>query len=101
MRMPREFHFARRQIDYNMDRPVHRTSVADPDPGSGAFWTPGPGSGIRNGFIPDPGSQTHIFLSLMTNFWEKSSIILAQIFFFSISIFNFVKFSGYKKRDDN
>jgi hypothetical protein len=31
------------------------TSVADPDPGSGAFLTPG--SGIRNRFIPDPGSR--------------------------------------------
>jgi hypothetical protein len=51
-------------------------SVADPDPGSGAFLTPG--SGIRNGFIPkwvysgsrilDPGSQTHIFESLVTTF---------------------------------
>jgi len=30
-------------------------SVADPDPGSGAFLTPG--SGIRNRFFPDPGSQ--------------------------------------------
>jgi hypothetical protein len=33
--------------------------VADPDPGSCAFLTPG--SGIRNRFFPDPGSQTHIF----------------------------------------
>jgi len=31
--------------------PVLR-SVADPDPGSGALWTPG--SGIRNRFFPDP-----------------------------------------------
>jgi hypothetical protein len=32
-------------------------SVADPDPGSGAFLTldPDPGSGI--GFFPDPGSR--------------------------------------------
>jgi hypothetical protein len=30
------------------------SSVADPDPGSGAFLTPG--SGIRNRFSPDPGS---------------------------------------------
>ncbi len=30
-------------------------SVADPDPGSGAFLTPG--SGIRNRFFPDPGSR--------------------------------------------
>jgi hypothetical protein len=44
-------------------------SVADPDPGAGAFLTPGPGSGIRNKFIPDPGSrmpdsgsQTHILI---------------------------------------
>ncbi len=49
-------------------------SVADPDPGSGAFLTPV--SGIRNRFFPDPGSQTHIFESLETIFWVKSSIIL-------------------------
>ncbi len=30
-------------------------SVADPDPGSGAFLAPG--SGIRNRFFPDPGSR--------------------------------------------
>jgi hypothetical protein len=43
--------------------------------------------GIRNRFIPDPGSQTHIFESLVTTFWVKSSIILclAQIFFLSSS----------------
>ncbi len=32
-----------------------RGSVADP--GSGAFLTPGPGSGIRNRFFLDPGSR--------------------------------------------
>jgi hypothetical protein len=55
-------------------------SVAE-DPGSGAFLTPG--SGIRNRFFPDPGSripgpgsQTHIFESLVTIFWVKSSITL-------------------------
>jgi hypothetical protein len=63
------------------------------DPGVGAFLTPG--SGIRNRFIPDPGSripdpgsQTHSFESLVTTFWVKSSIILcnlAQIFFLSSS----------------
>jgi hypothetical protein len=63
-------------------------SVADPYPGSGAFLTPG--SGIRNRFFLDPGlgSQTHIFDSLETIFWVKSSKILwklAQIFFFSTS----------------
>ncbi len=41
------------------------SSVADP--GSGAFLTPG--SGIRNRFFPDPGSQIH-------NFRVKSSKIL-------------------------
>jgi hypothetical protein len=35
------------------------TSVAHPDPGSGAFLTPR--SGIRNRFFSDPGSQTDIF----------------------------------------
>jgi hypothetical protein len=38
--------------------------IPDPDPGSGAFLTPE--SGIRNRFFPDPGSQTHIFESLVT-----------------------------------
>ncbi len=55
-----------------------RISVADPDPGSGAFLNPGPGSGILNRFFPDPGSQTHIFESLVTNFWVKSSIIFEK-----------------------
>ncbi len=32
-------------------------SAADPDPGSGAFLTPGPGSGIRHKFIPDYKSR--------------------------------------------
>jgi hypothetical protein len=62
------------------------TSVADPDPGSGAFLTPW--YGIRNRFFPDPGSQIHIFESLVTIFWVQSSIILwklAQIFFFNTS----------------
>ncbi len=49
---------------------------ADPDPWSDAFLTPGPGSGIRNRFIPDPGSQTHIFERLVKTFWVKNSIIL-------------------------
>jgi hypothetical protein len=32
-------------------------SVADPDPGSGAFLPPGSGIRIRDAFIPDPGSD--------------------------------------------
>jgi hypothetical protein len=69
---------------------VHRravpASVADPDPGSGAFLTPGSGIGFFR--IPNLGSQTHIFEGLVTIFWVKTSIILGklgQIFFFSIS----------------
>jgi hypothetical protein len=48
---------------FSLDEPRYRTrlidkiSVADPDPGSGAFLTldPDPGSGI--GFFPHPGSR--------------------------------------------
>ncbi len=78
-------------------------SVADPDPGSGAFLTPG--SRIRNRFFPDPGSripdprsQTHIFESLVTIFWGKkfcNSLKIGQNFFFSTKtkiMYNFVKF---------
>ncbi len=67
-----------------------KTSVADPDPGSGAFLTPR--SRIRNRFFPDPGSQTLIFESLVKFVWVKSSIILwklAQNFFFRIKQKNF------------
>jgi hypothetical protein len=48
-------------------------SVADPDPGSGAFLTPAsdPESGIGFFWIPDLGSQTHIFKSFVTKFWVK------------------------------
>jgi hypothetical protein len=41
-----------------------RTSVEDPDPGSGAFFTPG--SGKRNGKKPNPGSGMNISESLET-----------------------------------
>ncbi len=54
-------------------------SVADPDPGSGAFLTPG--SGIRNRFFPDPGSRIPD-----PYFWELSDNFLGKI------ICNFVKF---------
>jgi hypothetical protein len=33
------------------------TSVADPDPGSGAFLPQGSGIRIRDNFFPDPGSR--------------------------------------------
>ncbi len=53
--------------------------VADPDPRTCAFLTLDPGSGIGFFRIPDPGNQTHIFDSLMTNFWVKSTIILSVL----------------------
>jgi hypothetical protein len=69
------------------------------DPGSGHLT---PGSEIDFFRILDPGSQTHIFESLMTIFWVESSIILCkltQIFFsqFKINIiFSFVIFGATK-----
>ncbi len=79
--------------------------VADPDPVSGAFLTPG--SGIRNRFFPDPGSQTHIFESLVTYFGKKynTSLKIGPNFFLqhfkTKIIFNFVKFVATIKRYDN
>jgi hypothetical protein len=46
-------------------------SVADPDPGSGAFLTRGPGIRKRFFRITDPGSQTYIFEILVSVFWVK------------------------------
>jgi hypothetical protein len=37
---------------------------------------PGSGKGFSGSLISDPGSQNHIFESLVTIFWVKSSIIL-------------------------
>jgi hypothetical protein len=72
--------------------------------GSGiwCFFDPG----IRNSFTLDPGSQTHIFESLVTVFLIKSSIILKigpEFFlqhFKDKIIFNYVKF-GLQKRSDS
>ncbi len=75
------------------------SSVADL--GSGAFLTPG--SGIRNRFLPDPGSQTHIFEILVTILGKKfyNSLKIGPNFFLKHSkdkiIFNFVKFMATKK----
>ncbi len=57
-------------------RSIEGYSVGDPDPGpgSGAFLTPGSGIGFFR--IPNLGFQTHIFESLLTIFWVRSSIIL-------------------------
>ena len=75
-------------------------SVADLDPGSGAFSTldPDPGSGI--GFSPDPGSQTPYFLELSDKFLGNSLKTDPNIFLQHLKnkiIFNFVKFVATKK----
>jgi hypothetical protein len=69
-------------------------SVAGPDPGSGIS------------FFPDHVSQTHIFVSLVTIFWEKVQIVGNWPKFFlqhfkTKIIHNFVKFVATKKRYDN
>ncbi len=82
------------------------SSVADPDPGSGAFLTPGPGSGIRNRFFPDLGSRipTPYFLELSDKFLGKkfcNSLKTGPNFFLQHLqkkiIYNFVKFVVTKK----
>ncbi len=88
--------------------PIITYSVADPDPdpGFGAFLTPG--SGIRNRFfsgswISDPGSQNRIIESLVTIFWLKfyNSLKIGPNFFLqhfkTKIIFSFVKFVAIKK----
>ncbi len=83
-----------------MKTPIHFYCVADP--GSGAFMTPG--SGIQNRFFPDPGSQTHIFDSLVTIFLGKmfsNSLKIGPNFFVqnfkNKIIYSFVKFMAIKK----
>ncbi len=68
--------------------PTLTSSVADPDPGSGAFLTPG--SGIRDGFFPDPGSRIPrpYFEELFDHFFGQkfyNSLKIGPIFFFSTS----------------
>jgi hypothetical protein len=50
------YYFVNSQTMDRCGKKKQSTSVADPDPGSGAFLTPG--SGIRNRFFPDPGSES-------------------------------------------
>jgi hypothetical protein len=75
------------------------TSVADPDPGSIAFLTPGPGSGIRNRFFPDPGSRIPLSEFLGKKFYN--SLKIGPNFFLrhlkNKIIFNFVIFVATKK----
>ncbi len=74
-------------------------SVADPDPGSGAFLTPG--SGIRNRIFPDLGSRipNPYFRELSDNFLCKkfyNSLKIGPNFFLqhfkNKIMFSFVKF---------
>ncbi len=78
--------------------------IADPDPGSGAFVTPG--SGIWNRFFPNPGSRISkpYYCELSDNFLGKkfyNSLKIGTIFFLrhfkNKIIFNFVKFVATKK----
>jgi hypothetical protein len=71
--------------------------------------TPGPGSGIRNKFFPDPGSRipNPYFLELSDKFWVKkfyNSLKTGPNFFLqpfkNKSILNFVKFVATKNRYD-
>ncbi len=61
-------------------------SVADPDPGSCAFLTPG--SGIRNRFFPDPGSRIPDPRSRIPNpyIWEHIEKFLGEKFKNSLKI---------------
>ncbi len=47
------------------------TSVADPDPGSSAFLTPGSGMGKKSGSGSGMNNPDHISESLETIFWVK------------------------------
>jgi hypothetical protein len=67
---------------------LDQTSVADPDPGSGAFLTPGSGMGFFR--IPDLGSRIPrpYFEEFFDNFFGKkfyNSLKIGPIFFFSTS----------------
>ena len=74
---------------------IKLSSVADPDPGSGAILTPG--FRIQYRFFPDPGSQTHIFENLLTILVLKfyNSLKIGPNFFLqefkTVIICNFVK----------
>jgi hypothetical protein len=84
------------RFPFSSQIPPKKSSVADPYPGSGAFLTLDPGSGIGFFRIPDLGSQTHIFESLVTIFWVKSYLKIGPKFFllhFKTKVnFNFVKY---------
>ncbi len=69
-------------------------SVTGPDPGSGAFFTPG--SGMSFFRIPDLGSKIHISESLVTIFWGhkwQTLCQLTQIFFFTCAFSKIKQFT--------
>jgi hypothetical protein len=87
---------------------IEPDSVAYPDPGSGAFFTPGPGSGIRIRFFSGARIPTPYFLELSAKFLGKkfyNSLKTGPNFFLqqlkNNLIYNFVKFVATKKRFDN
>jgi hypothetical protein len=57
------------------------SSVADPDPGSGAFLTLDPGSGMgkKSGSVSGMNNPDHISERLETIFWVKILKILLRI----------------------
>ncbi len=58
----------------------YTTSVADPDPGSGAFLTPGSGSGIRDGKYPDLDPRSRIWDEHHRSFFRELRNIFLNLF---------------------
>ncbi len=75
--------YAQHYLEHDYTEHTLLLSVADPDPGSGAFLTPGSGMG----FFPDPGSQDHILKSFDNFFGKKfyNSLKIGPNFFFGTS----------------
>jgi hypothetical protein len=74
--------------------PWPNTSVADPDPGSGAFLTPGLGSRIPNPYFLEL-SVKFLGKKFYNSFKNGPNFFLRQ--FQNKIIFNFVKFVATKK----
>jgi hypothetical protein len=72
------------------------------NPGNWCLFDPGSGKAFFR--IPDPGSQTHIFGSSVTNLWVKSTIIpsvLAKKFLYMFkykSMYKFMMFVATKNK---
>jgi len=72
-------------------------SVADPDPGSSAFLTPGPGSGIPNPYLLELSDK---FLRSITYSLKTGPNFFLQ-HFKKENYFQFCEICDYKKRYDN